>query len=106
VEFVGAAGDLEGEIAKAELGVAEEGGVGGGDQLPGDVQQEVVAALVEDVGQFAGESFLIRGQGLGHGVLLGDWRGGFLVETTSWLNVYGFPTTFRDAHTSKRVSVL
>jgi hypothetical protein len=54
VEFVGAGGDEEGEVAELQLGVAEEGGVGGGGEGARDRRDEVISALADGVSQFLG----------------------------------------------------
>jgi hypothetical protein len=100
VQLVGAGGDEVGEVAELQLGVAEEGGVGGGGEGAGDGGDEVIGALADGVGQLLGEGFLLGGElGLGHGGLLGDARGGFLAARASCPFVYKDSTNWRDAHT-------
>ncbi len=50
VLLIGFGGDAVAEVADGELGVAEEGGVIGGDEGAGDVEDVVVAGLGQLVG--------------------------------------------------------
>jgi hypothetical protein len=67
VQLVGAGGDEVGEVAELQLGVAEEGGVGGGGEGACDLGEEVIGALADGVSEFLGEGLLLGGElGKGH----------------------------------------
>jgi hypothetical protein len=71
VQLVGAGGDEVGDVAQLQLGVTEEGGVGGGGEGACDLGDEVVGALADGIGEFLGEGFLLGGEwGRGHGASL------------------------------------
>jgi hypothetical protein len=74
MQVVGASRQFEGEVTETDFGVAEEGGVAGGDELSGHLQEEIVAAVAEDIGEVTGQSFLGVGEGLRHGVVLATWK--------------------------------
>jgi hypothetical protein len=71
VGLVGAGGDAVGEVAELQLGVAEEGSIGGGGEGACDLGDEVVGALADGIGEFPGEGFLLGGE-------LGQGQGAFL----------------------------
>lgn len=71
MQLIGAGGDEVGEVAEAQLGVAEEGSVGGGGEGAGDLGDEVVGALADGVGEFLGEGLLLGSElRRGHGASL------------------------------------
>jgi hypothetical protein len=71
VQLVGAGGDEQGDVAELQLGVTEEGGVGGGGEGARDLGDEVVGAVADGVGEVAGEGLLLGGElGLRHGTSL------------------------------------
>ena len=71
MEFVGAGGDEQGEVTQLQLGVAEEGGVGGGGEGAGDLGDKVIGALADGAGEFLGEGLLVGGELLRrHGISL------------------------------------
>ena len=57
-------------VAECELGVTEEGVVGGGDELAGHLQDRVGASGLDARGQFLGLGFEFGRQRLGHDDLL------------------------------------
>jgi hypothetical protein len=57
-------------IAKGELGVAEEGVVGGGDEPTCHLKDRVGGSGLDAIRQFSGLRFLFGGQRLGHDDLL------------------------------------
>jgi hypothetical protein len=57
-------------IAERELGVPEEGLVGGGDEPPRHLQDRVRGSGLDARGEFLGAGFLFRRQRLGHDDLL------------------------------------
>jgi hypothetical protein len=96
--LVGLGGDAQDGVADAELGLAEQGGVVGRDEVAGDAQQVLVGGLGDGGGQLLGLGFLRGGEGLLHGGLT-DKGGGFFVETPFSSLVYKDSTNCRDAHT-------
>jgi hypothetical protein len=82
-------------IAERELGVAEEGAVGGGDEATGHFQDGVGGSGLDPSGQFLGFGFLFRGQRLGHDDLLPEY---IPTVAQSYTELNTFPTNFRDAY--------
>jgi hypothetical protein len=70
VTGVGVGHDAEGVVAEGELGVAEEGVVGGGDEPTGHLQDGVGGSDPDAGGQILGLRFHFGGQRLGHDDLL------------------------------------
>ena len=96
--MVGFGGDAMADSADGELGVAEEGGVVGGDEGAGDVEDVVVAGLGNGLRQLLGLCFVSVRERFLHG-RYSDSRGGFFSKTLHQGLVYKNSTNFRDAHT-------
>src|SRR5579884_889847 len=95
---VGFGGDAVAEGADGELGVAEEGGVVGGDEGAGNGEDVVVAGLGDGLRQLLGLGFLSVRERFLHG-RFSDRGGGFFSKTLLPRLVYKNSTNFRDAHT-------
>jgi hypothetical protein len=95
VTGVGVGHDAPGVVAEGELGVAEEGVVGGGDEGTGHSQDGVGGAGPDAGGQFLGLRFQFGGQRCGHGGLL---PAEIPPVTQSHTEVNAIPTNFRDAY--------
>jgi hypothetical protein len=67
---VGIGDDAQGVVAECELGVAEEGVVGGGDQPPGHVEDGVAGPGGDACRELLGLGFQFGAERLGHGDLL------------------------------------
>jgi hypothetical protein len=70
VAGVGVGDDAEGLIPEGELGVPEQGLVGGGDQPPGDLQDGIRGSGPDAGGEFLGLLLELGTQRLGHDDLL------------------------------------
>jgi hypothetical protein len=66
VFVVGTGNDSQRLVPQGELGVAEEGLVGGGDEPPGHLQDGVGAASLDAGSEFLGLRFEFGRQRLGH----------------------------------------
>lgn len=64
--MVGIDDDAQGLVAECELGVAEEGLVGGGDELAGHLQDRIGASGLDASSEFLGLGFEFGRQRLGH----------------------------------------
>ena len=82
-------------VAEGELGVAEEGVVGGSDEAAGHLQDGVGGSDPDAGGQFLGFGFEFRAERLGHDDLL---SGGIPTHAQSYTEVNAIPTNFRDAY--------
>lgn len=96
---VGVGDDAQGVVAEGELGVAEQGVVGGGDEATGHLQDGIGGSDPDACGQFLGLRFQFRGQRLGHDDLL---SGGIPTHAQSYTEVNAIPTNFRDAYPGAR----
>jgi hypothetical protein len=63
---VGIGNDAQCSVAECELGVTEEGLVGGGDELAGHLQDRIGASGLDTGREFLGLRFEFRRQRLGH----------------------------------------
>jgi hypothetical protein len=70
VFLVGIGDDAQGLVSERELGVAEEGLVGGRDEPSGHLQDGIGASSLDARGQFLGPGFEFGRQRLGHDDLL------------------------------------
>jgi len=61
--LVGLGAEAVDEVAEVELGVAEEGGLVGGDEGAGDGEEFVVGSLAEGLSELLGLGFAFRGEG-------------------------------------------
>jgi len=82
-------------IAECELGVTEEGVVGGGDQPTGHLQDRVRGSGLNACGQFLSFRFEFGRQWLGHRDLLPEE---IPTVAQSYTEVNAIPTNFRDAY--------
>src|SRR5262249_24436755 len=98
--LVGLGGDAQDGVADAELGVAEEGGVVGRDEVAGDGEQVVPGGGGDGGGQLLGLGLLRGGEGLLHAGLT-DRGGGFLGRWPFSSLVYKDSTNCRDAQTPR-----
>ena len=93
---IGVSDEAKGVIAEGELGVAEEGVVGGGDESSGHVEDGLGGAGTDTGGEFLGAGFEFGRQRFGHDRHSG--RGQFPIIAQNDTEVNTFPTNFRDAY--------
>jgi hypothetical protein len=95
VTGVGVGHDAPGVVAEGELGVAEEGVVGGGDEATGHFQDGVGRSGANACCEFLGLRFKFGGQRLRHDGLL---PGEMPTYAQSYTEVNAIPTNFCDAY--------
>ena len=98
--LVGLGGDLEGQVADGELGLAKESSRGGILESADHLTEFVFDELAEFIGKLLGDDILLRGMRFRHGGRT-DKGGGFLGQLPGSSLVYIVSTNFRDAHTCR-----
>jgi hypothetical protein len=88
--------DAVGGVAEGELGVAEQGGVGGGHEASGHVQDVGGRAGGDAGGQFLGAGFQFGRQWLSHREAPAGRQ--FPGDARTYAEVNPFTTNFRDAY--------